>query len=316
MVNRETAVKTSDGKRRAGRRIGARKKMIFYALMMFLPCLQFCIFWIGVNANSILLSFQEFDFDSGKYHWVWFKNFQTIFENFGSVAYLKTAVGNSVAIYALGIAISTPFALIFSYYIYKNRLFSNVFKVVLFLPSIISSVVMVIMYKYFVDRAIPGMIESITHNTVLGLIANPKTTWITVVFYGIWTGFGTSSVIYSSTMGGISESIVEAAALDGITPLKEFWHITLPMIWPTFTTFLVTGFAAIFTNTAHLYSFFGDKAEYSLYTFGYYIYVQTKAAGAAEFPQLAALGLLLTVVVAPLTVLFRKLLNKFGPSTV
>ena len=178
------------------------------------------------------------------------------------------------------------------------------FRIILFLPSIISSVVMVLIYKYFVDRAVPGVWELLTGKTILGLIANPKTTWFSVVFYGLWTGFASSTMIYSSTMSGISDSVVEAAKLDGIDPLRELWYIT----------FTVTGFAAILTNNANLYSFFGDNAEYDLYTFGYYLYIETKKS-TANYPYLASLGLIFTAVVAPLTVLLRWAMNKFGPRT-
>jgi ABC-type sugar transport system permease subunit len=227
-----------------------------------------------------------------------------------------TALKNSVIIYLLGLCISMPLGFLFSFYIYKKKLLHGLFRVILFLPSIISSIVMIIMYKYCVDRAVPSIIELITKESQLGLLANPDTTWITVVFYGIWTGFATSTMIYSSTMSGISESIVEAATLDGITPLKELRYITFPMVWPTFVTFFVTGFAALLTNTGGLYGFFGDSAEYKLYTFGYYLYVETLKASSAQYCTLSALGILLTAIVAPCTLLLRKFMNKVGPSTV
>ena len=38
-----------------------QKDLRFYCLMMAIPILQFCIMWIGVNFNSIILSLKEYD---------------------------------------------------------------------------------------------------------------------------------------------------------------------------------------------------------------------------------------------------------------
>ena len=45
--------------------IGRQKDLIFYCLMMIWPVAQFCVFYIGVNFNSILLSFQDIDIVNG-----------------------------------------------------------------------------------------------------------------------------------------------------------------------------------------------------------------------------------------------------------
>ena len=189
---------------------------------------------------------------------------------------------------------------------------NGLFRTLLFVPHILSALIMVILYKYFVDRAIPILVEGITGKAIKGLLANSDTAFATIIFYNVWTGFGSSTVIYSSTMSGISESVVEAAKLDGATGIKELIYITVPMIWSTFATFVVVGFAGLFTSQANLYNFYGDKAEYSFYTFGYYLYTAIRSASISEYPYLSALGLVLTAVALPLTLGLRKLTDKVG----
>ena len=48
---------------------GNRKDLLFYILMMAFPVAQFCIFYVGVNANSILLAFQKIDLAAGTTVW-------------------------------------------------------------------------------------------------------------------------------------------------------------------------------------------------------------------------------------------------------
>ena len=291
-----------------------QKRLIFYIILMALPMLQFFVLWFCVNINSILLAFKSYDFDTGDYTIVWFDNFKRAFHDFKAIPYFGASIRNTLIIYLCNLIIGTPLTLLFSFYIYKKMPANGLFKVILFLPSILSSLITVIIYKYFVDSAIPALWEMITGETIQGLLANQDTTLVTIIFFNVWLGFGTSTIMYSSTMSGISDSVVEAAELDGITPLKEFWYITVPMIWPTFVTFVIVGFSAMFTSQASLYDFYGNDAEYSLYTFGYYLYVAVRTYSMNEYPYLSSIGLILTAVALPLTLGLRKLMNKIGPS--
>ncbi len=104
--------------------------------------------------------------------------------------------------------------------------------------------------------------------------------------------------------------------MDGAGALREFFYIIIPSIYPTIVTFIVVGVAGIFTHQMNLYSFYGTSAAAELYTFGYYLYVHTKVATSyADFPELSALGIVLTVVAVAMTMTVKYLLEKFGPST-
>ena len=64
----------------------------------------------------------------------------------------------------------------------------------------------------------------------------------------------------------------------------------------------------------NLFSFFGAQADYRVYTFGYYLYKNTQSASLSEYPRLAAMGIILTLIVAPVTLLVKYLIEKFGPT--
>lgn len=120
--------------------------------------------------------------------------------------------------------------------------------------------------------------------------------------------------MYSNAMSGIPQEIVESAHLDGATGINEFWRITLPMVYPTLSTFLITGVAGLFTNQINLYSFYGGSAPESVQTYGYYLFTRTQLAKSeSEYPLLSAMGLLFTMVIVPLTFGVKWMLEKFGP---
>ena len=128
-------------------------------------------------------------------------------------------------------------------------------------------------------------------------------------------GFGTGVLVYSGAMASISDSIIESAQLDGITPAKELWYIVLPMIWGTFVTMLVTSLVSFFTNDGNGYAFKGAQFNPQLQTLGYFMYSGTVNGGMGSYPVLSAFGMLMTAIAVPVTLLTRNILTKYGPRT-
>ncbi len=297
-----------------------KAKNIFYWSILAFPLLQFVILYIGVNINSFALAFQEFDLQGGGFVFVGFdefwKNFIAVFQEFQEADYLRQAFANSIIAYLVGLAVGLTLALLFSYYLYKKYAMSNFFKVILFLPFIISSITLVIIYKYFVESAVPEFVLQLTGIEIEGLLSNVNTEFITILFFSIWTGFGIQTLIYSSAMSSISSEIVDAAKIDGVTPMKEFLYIDIPMIMPTIAVFVVSSTATIFVNQINLYSFYGpDASNYSIWTIGYYMYRGISAAPTiGEYPYYAAFGLVMTMITIPITLIVRALMNKVDPN--
>lgn len=296
-----------------------RGKTIFYWTILAFPLLQFVIFYIGVNLNSFALAFQSFDIYNDGLQFVGFDrllmNFKAVFQMFQEADYLLKAFGNSIIAYLVGLFVGLTLALLFSYYLYKKFFMSKFFKVILFLPFIISSIILVIIYKYFVENAIPAFILQLFGKEIEGLLSNPNTEFITVLFFSIWTGFGIQTLIYGSAMSDISNDIVDAAKIDGVTPMREFLFIDIPIIAPTIAVFVVSSTATIFVNQMNLFSFYGAQAaNYDIWTIGYYMYQGITVAPLADYPYFAAFGLVMTMITIPITLIVRRLMNKLDPN--
>ena len=293
----------------------AKKDMIFYVLMMAYPVLYFLLFYVAVNINSLSLAFKNYDIDaSGRHYAIWagFNNFKNIFNEYTSSTLLKNALANSFIVYLVGL-LAVPLGLLFSFYIVKKALGHEFFKVMLFLPSILSSLILVIMFKYVVERLYPAIMQEYFGREVQGLLADPNTRFGTLLFYNIVFSFGTSVLIYSSAMDRIPDPILESARIEGVSGIQEFWYITLPLIFPTISTFLIVGVAGIFTNQFNLFSVYGAAPPSpNMYTLGYYLFAETAYANELSYPRLSAFGILFTAVAVPLTFGVRFLLEKFS----
>ncbi len=285
----------------------AKKRLIFYILMLIFPLLNVAVFYVYINLDMFRLAFSHFELDAsglgyvGKF--VWFENFSFVFE------FLSTRmdmVTQSMAFYAFSL-VCMPIAVIFSYYLYKGYPGALFFRVVLYMPSIVSGVVMVLIYK---------LLFSWVFETELALGH--------ILFYNVWASFGMNIVMYTGAMCGINVSIPESASLDGATAIEEFWYITIPMIFPTIRTFLVMGITNLFVNSANLFTFYDHYSP--IKPMGYWMTIEklngslvSRGSAIADeghmtYPQLSALGLLITCATLPVTLIVRRLLEKYGPS--
>jgi ABC-type sugar transport system permease subunit len=205
-------------------------------------------------------------------------------------------------------------------------MFSGLFKLFLYLPSIVSGIVLMFVYRHIINRLLPQFINNTFYDgerVVPALL--DKHPFGSLLFFSIYMGLGGHILMYTGTMSGIDDSIVEAAQLDGVNAFQEFWYITLPLIYPTFVTFFVTGLASIFVNDLGAFTFFGDTLPFSLkvHTIGFLIFASTKkgstidnaASDVISLNQVATMGLMITAITLPTTLLVKKYMTKWGPST-
>ncbi len=288
-------------------------KLIFYICLIIFPIVQFIIFYGIVNFRSILFAFQDYTTEKD---FVWsFGNFKDIFvatETNVDPPYVLRAALNSILVYFFRLVTGTGLGLVFSNYIYKKCLGHKVFQIMLFLPQILSAVVMAIVLRATVELSVLNEILPTT-------ISLENNRLLSGMMFTFWTGYGVSVLMYTSAMSGIDTSIVESAQLDGISPIKEFIFITLPSIYPTIVSFLVIGLAALFVEQEHIYTLFGNNGYLSgkeSMTMGYYLYYKAQSQGIhyPTYGYLSALGILLSAITIPITFGAKKLLTKYGPS--
>lgn len=307
------------------RRINYRKRNrnLFFACIVALPVLQFCICYIYVNINSFILAFQHYEFAvDGLGFDITFAGFSNFKEAMTLILDRTHYLKNSLLLFFWTTVIGLTLALLFSYYIYKKYPMGELFRVVLFLPKILSGVVFCLLFKYITGGVYQHIAETLFHvENAQPLLYNPETRLATVLFYSVWVSFGVNVLMFSGAMSGIDEAIVESAQLDGTNAVQEFIYITVPLIWPTFVSFIVINFTGLFTNQMHLHTFFGNSADDSISTFGYYLYLNSAngelinfGGRTPVFSVQAAMGLIMTAVMLPLTLGLRKALRKFGPS--
>lgn len=286
-------------------------ELVFYCAVLLIPMIQFLIMYVGVNVNSFIFAFQSYAFDpnTGKevIGWVGFDNFTRFWKELIGDNAMMTRLVNSLIVYAVHLFVGTVLAILFSYYIYKGYKGTGFFRVTLMMPSILSSVVLVLIYKYMLDRAIPALFNC--PPLMSGTLQEKF--WL-VILYNTLMGFGSSVLMYSNAMTRIPQSLTEYAQLEGCSPVKEFFYITLPLAYPTIETFLIIGLSNLFIDQANMFTFYNEDAADGLQTIGYYLFTQVfnERSTMTSYPYASAAGLTLTAITIPLVMVARHFLDK------
>lgn len=229
------------------------------------PILHFFVFWVCMNFGTFVDSFFEIMADGTTRKFVGFDNYAEIIriifgqKDRGIMNY--HGVLNSLTLIPLSLLINLPITILFAYGIFKKVSLYNSFRIILFLPAIISSVVLCLAFRLSLDNSsgiIIRLIKAIglggdgsQANTgiipVGGFLGNEKTMWGTILVFSVWTGVNGNLIYFSSAMARLPESVFESAELDGATQLRQFGSICVPLIWPTITTMSITLVAGVFS---------------------------------------------------------------------
>ncbi|MBQ9734539.1 MAG: sugar ABC transporter permease [Clostridia bacterium] len=285
------------------------KDYIFYIALMVFPLAMFVLTKIVISGQAILLGFQEFDATTDEFLRIGLKNFNDLFAYLGQDR-IKEMFRLSMISWTSSMILCNIVPITFSFYVYKKFLGHSVFKVLLFLPNLFSSMITVSLFKMICNRVIPELfgIEAL-------ITLSADTTFGALLFYNLWSGLGSGLLTHLAVMNAIDPSISESAQLDGVGFYGELWHIVLPSCYRVITLGLVTSFAGIFTGSLGLFAFVG-KAEPRAATLpGHHFYLKTlDATTDADYAFLSAWGLFITAICTPLTLILRHVINKYGPS--
>ena len=115
---------------------------VFLFFFLLFPIAQFLIFYVGVAANTLKLAFQVWDPDNQTYFFS-MQTFARAFNEFFVTGEMSVLIRNSAIQFATGLFIGMPLQIMVAYVVFKQVPLSNVFKVILFMPNIVSSLVFV-----------------------------------------------------------------------------------------------------------------------------------------------------------------------------
>lgn len=279
-------------------------RIVFIVSMLAIPIISWLIFWLYGNFNMILMAFQT---PTGE--WT-FRNFVTFWHDLTApYSEVGVSVRNTFLYFGLNVLMILPIGTLIAFFIYKKIKGHKVFRVLIFLPAIIPTIVMVTAFKETIKPWGPLASLGIKFPEA-GLLADPNTATPTVMFYCLWTGFSSIMLLMCGAMARIPTELFEAAKLDGCGPFREFFSIVVPLIMPVLSMQIIFSLTGLLSASGPILLMTGGAAETS--TLNYWIFINTQRGTAASgaYNIVSATGLVFTFIAVPIIMLVRWLSEK------
>ena len=217
-----------------------RGRFIFFCLApaVFL----FAIFMIYPTIGVFRMSMYKWGGYTSEKTFVGLDNFKTLFQS----DKFYQAFQNTVLLIIVVTICTFAFSLIFAAILTREKIKGqNFFRIIFYIPNILSVVVISAIFSAIYDPN-QGLLNSFLNlfrgadgaeNPILWL-GSQKIVIYSIVIAMIWQAIGYYMVMYMASMANVPESLYESASLEGAGKIKQFFSITLPLIWTNIRTTL------------------------------------------------------------------------------
>ncbi|HYM61785.1 MAG TPA: sugar ABC transporter permease [Thermoanaerobaculia bacterium] len=211
----------------------ARAALLFLAPAMVL----LIVFFFAPVIAGFALSLTDFDLYSiGDIHNLRFIAFRNYRELLGSSIFW-TAFTNTLYFSLVGgpltVVVSLAAALLVNA---KLTRYKSLFRTVYFAPVVTTLVAVSIVFLYLYHPRFGMLNRALALAGIPGVdwLGDPRWAMLSIILLAVWKGFGYTMIIFIAGLQNIPEELYEAARIDGAGPWRQFRHVTVPSLGPTF----------------------------------------------------------------------------------
>ena len=247
---------------------GFYKKYIPY--LFLLPALVLLtIFFFIPFFQTILLSFYDYSNDIYSPTFSGLENYKILFS---SKEFYQTLF-NTFLFLILVVPVLAILPLIVAIFINQKIKGINIYKVLIYLPVVVSIVVVAIAFKWlYAQEGILNYIVSILGFNAIGWLTDTKFAMLSVAIVTIYKGIGYYMMIYLSALIGVPKDLYEAADVDGANEIKKHLTVTIPHIMPIIALVVTMSSISALKVFAEIYVMTKGGPLNSTKTIVYYIY--------------------------------------------
>lgn len=271
-------------------------------IMFTLPfTVGFLFFMLVPMAISLYYSFCKYDILSAPK----FTGLQNYINMFSDPTFWQT-IKVTFFFAFVSVPLKLVFALLVAMLLLKNTKMSGFYRAVYYLPSIIGgSVAVAILWKrmFAIDGVINKLLAGVGINCSISWLGDTKTAIWVLILLAVWQ-FGSSMLIFLSSLKQIPTALYESAMVDGANGVYRFFKITLPLLTPTIFFNLVMQMINGFLAFTQCYIITQGKPMNSTLLYTVYMYQQsfefyhTGYGAALAWVMLLLIGLITLVLFA------------------
>lgn len=194
------------------------------------------IFVFYPMVQVLIYSFQSTNGISGTFNGL--SNYKWIFQD----DMFWTALKNTVYMAVLAVILDIIVCFVLASLINSLTFGKNFFKSLYFLPNVVSSVAVAMLFNFLFYPSQNGVINyflSFLGIDPVGWLVSPSTARLSIVIMGLWRSVGYDTILFLAGLQSIPREIYDAAAVDGANGLQKWWYITIPNMKPTFTFMII-----------------------------------------------------------------------------
>lgn len=252
------------------------------------------IFFFIPFFQTFLLSFLDYSNNIYQAEFVGFQNYINLFHN----PIFYKVMWNTFLYLFIAVPILAIFPLFLAILINQKIKGVTLYKILIYLPVIVSIVVAAIAFKWlYADQGILNYLVTKLGFEPIGWLTDPNFALYSVIIVTIWKGIGYYMIIYLAALMSVPKELYEACDIDGANFLTKHLTVTVPHIMPTIA--LVTTISAISAMKvfAEIYVMTKGGPLNSSKTIVYYIYERAFENLDLGFASAMAVVLLVIVMV-------------------
>ncbi|WP_149823096.1 carbohydrate ABC transporter permease [Streptomyces tailanensis] len=254
----------------------------------------------GPLLASLYLSFTDYSLIGGS-DWIGLSNYTRMFTD--DPRFLKALQNTTIYVF-VSVPLQLAFALLLALLLDRGVRGLAIYRSVYYLPSLLgSSVAIAILWrKVFGDDGLVNHFLGLFGVDGRSWIGDPSTALGTLIVLNVWT-FGSPMVIFLAGLRQIPASYYEAAGIDGAGRVRQFFHITVPLLTPIIFFNLILQLIGAFQSFTQAFVVSGGNGSPSDSTLFYTMYMYTKGFNSFEMGYASAMAWFLVVIIACLTAL-------------
>ncbi|MCI6574404.1 MAG: sugar ABC transporter permease [Actinomycetaceae bacterium] len=214
---------------------------ILFLIFLVYPTIQ--VFWMSLFEGSAYTDEQKF---------VGFKNFAKLMSD---ETFIK-AFQNTILLIVVCTIITFALALIFASILTRDHVKGDsFFRVIFYIPNILSIVVVSAIFSAIYQPnsgLLNSLLSVLSGHDVQILWKGENLVVLSLIIAMVWQAIGYYMVMYMASISSVPESLYESSSLDGASKFRQFFTITIPLIWTNIRTTL-TFFIISTINMAFLF---------------------------------------------------------------
>lgn len=284
------------------------KKHIISFLGIVPVLLLILVFSIYPIAQVISRSFTNWD-GLFRSDFIGLKNYRNIF---ASDYFWLTA--KNCFIMLINVPVQVVLGIVIAMLLHEKVFGWKFFRALFYLPQIVSAVIVGYLFKIFF--AYEGPVNYLLHlmgkTETIDWIGNRSTALLVIIFALVWINIGWQSVLFLGGLTAVPRSVLEAAELDGAGFFRRTFSIVLPMLGRITEYSLIMSISWTFAGLfPFIFAITKGGPGYDTTTLDYLVY-QKAFVESASLGQASALAVILLVVISAITVLQKKLSDRFN----